>query len=468
MDCGQITNIFNHLQQKWHDHGELPLEIRREYLQRLVELLQNNSKEISKALNQDYSHRAEVETFFLELFPTIKAIKYCLKHTKKWSRLRKRSVSYLFHPAKAYIKPQALGVVGNMSPWNYPIYLSLVPVAYALAAGNRAMIKFSELTPNTGMLMEKLISQTFPENDIYLINGDIEVAKCFASLPFGHLIFTGSTEVGRQVMRAASDNLTPVTLELGGKSPALISTTCPDEYLPRLLMGKCFNAGQTCIAPDYILMPPEKADSFEQLARDFLSKRYPLMPNDSYYSSIVSESNFNRLIDFIDDAKQKGAKIISFGEPNMDSRKIPLTLIFNPSDEMKVMKEEIFGPILPIIKYDEYEQAIKHVKKHPDPLALYYFGQHKKEIEEISKRQLSGALTINDTIMHIAIDDLPFGGIGESGMGCYHGIEGFNRFSLLKPIFIQKKISPVTLLYPPYGKLMNILLTWIGKLKIKG
>lgn len=467
MDCEQVLMQFKHLQNEWRKQGELSLKTRRDYLKRIISLLENNCHDIGSSLNQDYSHRARTETYFLELFPTIKAIKYCLKHLNQWVKPKRRKVSYLFQPAKAYVKPQALGVVGNMSPWNYPIYLALVPAVYALSAGNRVMIKFSELTPKTGELMATLIQEAFPEGDVCLINGDVEVAKYFASLPFGHLIFTGSTTVGRHIMQAASEHLTPITLELGGKSPALVSTTCPDEYFQRLLMGKCCNAGQTCIAPDYLLLPEQQSEKFENIVNEFVNKRYPDMPDDDHYSSIITKSHFHRLMSMIEDAKEKGGKIISMGEPNERQRKIPLTLIFNVSDKMAVMNEEIFGPVLPIVKYDNFDQAVSYIDKHPNPLALYYFGNDKSEIDKVNSRHLSGALTINDTIMHIAIDDLPFGGVGESGLGCYHGKEGFERFSLMKPIFIQRKLSPVTWLYPPYGKLMKYFLTWIGRLKIK-
>ncbi|WP_367605594.1 coniferyl aldehyde dehydrogenase [Legionella sp. W05-934-2] len=467
MDCEQLAQRFELTVKTWRQQGDLPLSTRQDYLRRLADLLQEHAEDISAAINSDFLHRSTKETYFLELFPTLKAIKYCLKNMKKWAKPRRKKVSYLFQPAKAYVQPQALGVVGVISPWNYPLYLSLVPAAYALAAGNRVMIKFSELTPKTGELIASLIEKTFPKEDVCLINGDVTLGKRFASLPFGHLIFTGSTTVGRQVMRAASENLTPVTLELGGKSPALISTSCPDHYLHRLLMGKCFNAGQTCIAPDYVLMPTSATNRFEQLVREFIDKRYPNMPNNDHYSSIISPSHFQRLIRLLEDAKIKGATVICLGDINNELRKMPLTLVLNPSDDMILMQEEIFGPILPVIGYETFDQAVSYVDKHRNPLALYYFGKNKAEIELVSKRQLSGALTINDTIMHIAVDDLPFGGVGESGMGCYHGQEGFDRFSMLKPIFIQRNLAPASWLYPPYGKLMRLFLKWIGRLKFK-
>jgi len=315
--------------------------------------------------------------------------------------------------------------------------------------------------------LASLVHQAFPEGDVFVVNGDVAIAKHFADLPFGHLIFTGSTQVGYQIMRAASDHLTPVTLELGGKSPAVISRSCPDEYLPRLLMGKCLNAGQTCIAPDYALIPTAKVSGFQRVVAEFVKKRFPKMPNDRHYSSIVSTNHFQQLLTLMDEAKQKGAEIIPFGDISEAQRKIPLTLVLNPSDDMTVMKEEIFGPLLPVITYDDIDEAISQINKHPNPLALYYFGHDKEEIETISKRQLSGALTINDAITHVAIDDLPFGGVGESGIGCYHGREGFERFSLMKPVFIQRKIAPVTWLYPPYGKIIRLFLKWVGKLNIK-
>lgn len=467
MDCEQVKQQFQTLEQTWQQQGELSIDTRRDYLNRLLDMLVNHSEEIAASLNEDFSHRAKNETYFLELFPTIQAIKYCRNHMKGWAKRRRRKISILFKPARAYIQPQALGIVGNLSPWNYPINLALVPAAYAIAAGNRVMIKFSEFTPKTGALMERLIKEAFPEGDLLLINGGVEVAQCFSSLPFGHLIFTGSTQVGRHVMRAASDNLTPVTLELGGKSPAFISSTANDDYMDRLLIGKCFNSGQTCIAPDYVILPKGYSSRFEELAKSFVSRRYPTMPDDSHYTSIVSQEHFDRLLNIIDDAQAKGARVVSFGEVNKEKRKIPLTLVLGVSEEMVVMQEEIFGPILPVIEYDNFEQAVSLVDKHPSPLSLYYFGHDKSEMELLRKRQLSGCLTINDTVIHFAVDELPFGGVGNSGIGRYHGQEGFNRFSLLKPIFIQSQFSAITWLYPPYGKLMKFFLKYVAKLNMK-
>ena len=379
MECEQVKLQFNQLQHQWHEHGELSIDARRERLERLMNLLQSHCQEIAVAVKEDFSHRSITETYFLEIFPTIQAIKYCKKHLKKWSKPRKKAISFLFKPAKAYVQPQALGVVGNMSPWNYPVYLALVPAIYALSAGNRVMIKFSELTPKTGKLLEELIHNWFPEGDFCIINGDIDVAKCFSSLPFGHLIFTGSTQVGRQIMATASHQLTPVTLELGGKSPAVISDICSENLLDRLLVGKCFNAGQTCIAPDYVLMSSALADKFPDIVRTFLSNRYANMPNDEHYSSIITSQHFQRLIDMVVDAKEKGATVIEFGVANQKAKKFPLTLIFQPTNDMKIMQEEIFGPILPVLTYEAFSDVIKTIKNHANPLVIYYFGNKQDD-----------------------------------------------------------------------------------------
>lgn len=433
----------------------------------LKKSLQTHAEDLVKAVFQDFSHRARMETLFLELFPAIKAINYCIKHSKSWMRKRRRKVSWLFAPAHAHQMPQPLGVVGIMVPWNYPLYLAIVPMAYALAAGNRVMVKMSELSPQTGRLLDGLIKEAGLSDYIDIVNGEVEVAKEFASLPFGHLLFTGSTAVGKQVMRAASDNLTPVTLELGGKSPAVISKTVNEAYFDRLLMGKLFNAGQTCIAPDYLMIPKGWESKLANFAKQFIQNRYPQLMSNQDYSAIISEDHKNRLLDLLEDAKRKGADVQMLGDLKPQSRKIPLALVFNVDPSMRIMQEELFGPILPVMTYGHFKEAIQWINRLPNPLALYYFGADKDEIEALKKQTLSGSLSINETIIHIAVDDLPFGGVGASGMGVYHGREGFDIFSQLKPVFVQSRFSPFSWFYPPYGKLMRLLLTRLGGLQLK-
>lgn len=440
---------------------------RKEWLLALRKALQNEAENLAEAVNKDFTHRSIEETLFLEVFPTIKAINFCLKKMNSWVKQRSRKVSWLFFPARAYVMPQPLGVVGNLVPWNYPIYLALVPAIYALAAGNRVMIKMSELSLHTGLALQSLINSARINQHIQVINGDVEVSKQFASLNFGHLLFTGSTVVGKQVMKAASEHLTPVTLELGGKSPALLSSTMNFAYFNRLFMGKLFNAAQTCVAPDYLLTPSGWNKTIEEEFKKFITVHYPDLMNNESYSSIITAGHKQRLLDLLNDAESKGARIVSFGEQILESNKMPVYLVFGATHDMRVMQEEIFGPILPVLNYKSFNEAIEYVNSHPNPLALYYFGEDKAEIQLIQTQTLSGALTINETLMHIAIDDLPFGGVGASGMGHYHGQEGFDAFSKLKPVLIQRRISSVTWLYPPYGALVKLLLICVGGIKIK-
>ncbi|MCL9684591.1 coniferyl aldehyde dehydrogenase [Legionella maioricensis] len=462
-----LNTQFKHLQNEYQRNPYPSLTERKKLLLAIKKALQKNAYSLAEAVSKDFTYRAEQETLFLEIFPTIKAINFCLKKMKFWIKKKSRNVSWMLAPARAYLIPQPLGIVGIMVPWNYPVYLALVPAIYALASGNKVMIKMSELSPNTAQTLQLLFS-TLPVGDaIQIIDGDVELSKQFASLPFGHLLFTGSTSVGKSVMSMASKNLTPVTLELGGKSPAVLSSSMNPKYFKRLFMGKLFNAAQTCIAPDYLLIPDGWEEKIQEEFKNFIHTHYPDLMNNEHYSSIISEHHKQRLLELVQDARNKGAQVVTFGELNPANNKIPIYLLFGVTQEMKVMQEEIFGPILPIICYKAVNEAVEYIKSYPNPLALYYFGEDDAEIEYIQTQTLSGALTINDTIMHIAADDLPFGGVGMSGMGQYHGQEGFNTFSKLKPVFVQSRFSTISWLYPPYGRLLDMLLSKIGGIKIK-
>lgn len=440
---------------------------RKKFLKLLKSALQDQAYTLSAAVNKDFGHRSTDESLFLEIFPTIKAIDYCLKNIRSWMKGRNRKVSWMFMPARAYLVPQPLGVVGIMVPWNYPIYLSLVPALYALAAGNRVMIKMSELTPHTGKALQELIRSLDIGDFVSIVNGDVEVAKQFSSLPFGHLLFTGSTAVGKAVMKAASENLTPVTLELGGKSPAILSVSMKTAYFKRLFMGKLFNAGQTCIAPDYLLVPKGWYEKIEKEFAAFMQSHYPNLMNNDNYSSIISEDHKERLLALVTDAQDKGAQIITYGELSAETNKMPVYLILGVTLDMKLMQQEIFGPIIPVMQYQFLNEAVEFINSLPNPLALYYFGEDGAEKKFLKAKTLSGALTINDTLMHVAIDDLPFGGVGNSGMGYYHGQEGFDTFSKLKPVLVQRRFATATWFYPPYGKALRLLLSWVGGIKMK-
>ncbi|WP_232505576.1 aldehyde dehydrogenase family protein [Legionella clemsonensis] len=432
----------------------------------LRKLLQINAEEIARVVNTDFSHRARYETLLLEIFPAINAINYCLKNIKKWTKIRKRHVSWLFKPAYAYLLPQPLGVVGIIVPWNYPILLAIGPLVYALAAGNRVMIKMSEVTPETGHLLDRLIRSSRLENQVVIVNGDEQVAQKFTRLSFRHLLFTGSPTIGKLVMKEAAENLTPVTLELGGKSPAFVSMSVDERHFKRLFMGKMANAGQTCIAPDYLLIPENWEKRIEKGAEEFINTHYSRLLDNQDYSNIISAKHQERLMTLIDDACEKGARLVQMGG-NAQQGRLPFFLLFNVDNTMRVMQEEIFGPILPVMHYKSLTQAIQTINTYPNPLVIYYFGNDSEEIKIIKKNTLSGALTINDTLTHIAIDSLPFGGVGHSGMGHYHGQEGFDVFSKLKPVFVQRRFAITTWFYPPHGKLVNFLLSWVAGIHLK-
>ncbi|BCA95326.1 aldehyde dehydrogenase [Legionella antarctica] len=462
-----LNTEFKALQKEQQINSYPSYVERKRLLLALKKTLQKDACSLAEAISKDFTYRAAQETLFLEIFPTIKAINFCLKKLKLWMKKRSRNVSWMLAPARAYLLPQPLGIVGIMVPWNYPVYLALVPAVYALSAGNRVMIKMSELSPHTARALQSIIHSCSLEHSIQVIDGDVNVSRQFASLPFGHLFFTGSTSVGKSVMSTASKHLTPITLELGGKSPALLTSSMKIKYFKRLFMGKLYNAGQTCIAPDYLLIPKCWEEKVAEEFKKFIQIHYPDLMSNEHYSSIISEKHKQRLLALIQDARNKGADVVEFGKLDPANNKLPFFLLFGVTHEMKVMQEEIFGPILPVICYESVKEAVEYINSYPNPLALYYFGEDDKEIRYIQTQTLSGALTINDTIMHIAVDDLPFGGVGMSGMGEYHGQEGFDTFSKLKPVFVQSRYSTVSWFYPPYGRLLNMLLAIVGGIKIK-
>ncbi|MDI9818213.1 MULTISPECIES: coniferyl aldehyde dehydrogenase [unclassified Legionella] len=463
----ELEAVFKQLKQDFSVNPNLSQDERRKNLLLLKQLLQENASDLARAVSSDFSYRPYYETYLLEIFIALNAINYCLKHLKKWMKKRKRQVAWLFKPAHAYLLPQSLGVTGIIVPWNYPLLLALEPLIYALAAGNVVMIKMSELTPQTGATLSGLIKNSPLGRRVAIVNGDIEVSREFAGLPFAHLLFTGSTAVGKKIMEAAARNLTPVTLELGGKSPALVSKTINPNDFKRLFMGKLVNAGQTCIAPDYLLIPQGWEKRIENLLKDFIAHHYPQLPNNGDYCSVISDDHKERLEELIRDAREKGADIVQIGQEVEQGRKMPFFLLLNVNASMRVMQEEIFGPVFPVVAYDSFADAIDKINLLANPLVIYYFGDDRKEKEMLQKKTLSGALSINDTLTHVAIDDLPFGGVGASGMGHYHGQEGFDLFSKLKPVFVQKRLSPVTWFYPPHGKLVHYLLTWIAGIRLK-
>jgi acyl-CoA reductase-like NAD-dependent aldehyde dehydrogenase len=379
---------------------------------------------------------------------------------------QRRAVSLWFQPGRAEVISQPIGVAGIIVPWNYPIYLAVGPLVGALAAGNRALVKMSEFAPSTGALFDALVRSRFAADEVRVVNGDAEVARAFAALPFDHLLFTGSTGVGRAVMRAAADNLTPVTLELGGKSPAIVGPDYPiARAAERILIGKCMNAGQTCIAPDYALVPAGRVREFVDAARRTVAECYPDPLRSPDYTAIVNDRHFARLAGYLDEARARGAEIVALApnaSPDAATRRFPPMIVLGAPGDCRLMREEIFGPILPIVPYAELDDALAYVNERPRPLALYCFDRDARRIDRVLTGTVAGGVTINDTILHIAQESLPFGGVGPSGMGEYHGREGFEAFSKRKAVFRQSRLNTMGLFKPPYGKrferLVNFLL----------
>jgi coniferyl-aldehyde dehydrogenase len=450
--------------------GAPSYEERIRSLEKLEQALVSRKNAIADAVSRDFGNRSRHETLVSEVFLVVSAIKHARAHLRDWMEPEEREVGFVFLPASVQVVPQPLGVVGIISPWNYPVQLALSPLVGALAAGNRAMIKPSELVPETSALLRDLVADTFPADQVTVVTGGVEVGEAFARLPFDHLVFTGSTRVGKIVMRAAAENLVPVTLELGGKSPTIVGHDFdPRTAAERIMAGKLFNAGQTCIAPDYVMVPAGTRDAFVDACKAAVAKMYPTLANNPDYTSIINDRHRARLESYLRDAKTRGARVVELnpaGEPLDEggggggpaARKMAPVLVLDPSEEMTVMQEEIFGPILPVMTYQKLDDAIAYVNDHPRPLALYYFGHDKASIDRVLSETISGGVTINETMLHIAQDDVPFGGVGPSGMGHYHAKEGFDSFTKKKPVYRQPRIHTLGLLRPPYGKTVDWLL----------
>jgi coniferyl-aldehyde dehydrogenase len=443
--------------------GTVPAETRIAWLDKLERMLLRRKEDIARAVAKDFGCRSRVESLVAELMVPVESIRHTRAHLREWMAPRRAQVSWLFQPGRAEVIPQPLGVVGIIAPWNYPVHLATAPLVGALAAGNGAFLKPSELTPVTGELLREMVEDTFEPDHVAVALGGPEVGEAFASLPFDHLVFTGSTRVGRAVMRAAAEHLVPVTLELGGKSPVLLSRDVQiATAATRIMSGKLFNAGQTCIAPDYALVPAEKLDAFVEACQRAVAQLYPTVQGNGDYTSIVNDRHFARLRSYLDDARAKGARVIEVnpgGEAaDPTTRKLFPTLVLDVTDEMAVMQEEIFGPILPVRGYTTLDEAIGYVNDRPRPLALYYFGSDKHETQRVLQETVSGGVTVNDVMLHIAQHDMPFGGVGASGMGAYHGQTGFDTMSKLKPVFYQATLNGTGLLRPPFGRMMDAVL----------
>ncbi len=443
--------------------AELPVgaAARKDRLKRCIAMIVEHRDRWTAALSEDFGHRSVEQSEMTDLVGSVGPAKHALANLDKWMRPEKRKVQFPLGllGAKGVIEHQPKGVVGVIAPWNFPVNLTMGPIAGAFAAGNRVMVKSSEFTPTVAALFEELGAQYFSREEAAFFSGGPDVGQDFAGLPFDHLIFTGATGIGKHILHAAADNLTPVTLELGGKSPTIIGRSADlTQATQRIAMGKMLNAGQICLAPDYLMVPKEKEEEVVAGMKSAVSLMYPTLLENPDYTSVINARHRDRLQSYLVDAEAKGAEIVEVNPANEDFGasnriKMPLYLVRNPTDDMKVMQEEIFGPVLPIKTYERVEEAIDYVNRNDRPLGLYYFGQDSGEQRQVLDRTISGGVTVNDVVFHVSMEDLPFGGVGPSGMGSYHGIDGFRTFSHAKSVYRQPKINVAKLagFMPPYG-----------------
>ncbi|MBY6188153.1 coniferyl aldehyde dehydrogenase [Marinobacter hydrocarbonoclasticus] len=444
------------------------LEARKAKLENLKAALLAHQDALCNALSQDFGHRATYDTLLSDIMPCVGNIDYTLKRLNGWMKPSRRSPGLLLSPASVTVHYQPLGVVGIMVPWNFPVMLSIGPLITVLAAGNRAMIKLSEFTPATNKAIRALLADAFDEDEVAVIEGEADAAAAFSALPFDHLLFTGSTAVGKHVMRAAAENLTPVTLELGGKSPTIIGPDIDiDTAVERMIWGKCLNAGQICTSPDYVLLPRDKMDAFARAYQARFARFYPKGLASQDYTSVVNPRQYQRLVDTLEDAVAKGAKPIPATDVHRDddNHRMATVMLTNVSDDMRVMQEEIFGPLLPLVPYDSMDDAIAYIQARPRPLALYLMSFDNALQQRVLEETHAGGVSLNDTVLHVAAEDAPFGGIGPSGMGHYHGHEGFLTFSKAKTVLKRGKFNSAKFVHPPYGGMIHKLML---KLFIRG
>jgi coniferyl-aldehyde dehydrogenase len=432
------------------------LQQRLDRLARLRAAISENEARIEQAISADFGHRSTTETAIAETLLVLGEIRHAAKHLKKWMAPQRVSTALQFMPARNRLIPQPLGVVGIIAPWNYPLQLTLAPAVGALAAGNRVMIKPSELVPRFSALLKEVIAAKFDAAEIVVTGIDDDIAITFASLPFDHLIFTGSTRVGRLVAEAAGRNLTPVTLELGGKSPVIVDRSADlGQAAQRIAYAKLLNAGQTCIAPDYALVPQGKVQDFADRVQANMLTMFGTDPDNKDYTSIVSDRHYARLEGLVADAAAKGATVMQAAKPNdpgwKSKRKFPPTIVVGAASDMAIMQEEIFGPLLPIMGYRDAGEPVAYINRHDRPLALYWFGKDDAARDEVLARTISGGVTVNDCLFHFTQINQPMGGVGASGTGAYHGEWGFRTLSKLKPVFYRSALNRLADLYPPYG-----------------
>jgi coniferyl-aldehyde dehydrogenase len=467
----ELARLFERQRAAHLATASVPARTRIDRLQRALDLLVTHQGDFCQAAASDFGQRPSAVTQFMDLVPAVLALKYARRHVRRWMRPQRYRVGWPFGVpgVRAEVVRQPLGVVGLISPWNFPVNLTFGPLAGILAAGNRCLIKPSEVTPAVSALMQRLVAQAFDPSEVSVVTGGPEIAQAFSQLPFDHLLFTGSTAIGQRVMAAAAANLVPVTLELGGKCPVVVGRSAVlARTVGRILLAKLANAGQMCIAPDYVYLPHDSIDSFVREARRWMQSAYPVVPGNPDYTGLINEQHALRAAQLLADAQAKGAQIVElWAAPGGagERRLMTPTLILGATDDMRVMQEEIFAPILPLRSYERIEQVISDINGRPHALALYYFGSDPAEQAEVLARTRSGGVTVNDIAMHFLAESLPFGGVGASGIGAYHGEEGFRRFSHARSVFHQTRLDVAGLigLRPPYGR----RLSWMLKLLIR-
>lgn len=458
-----MLTLLAHQKNSFIKEGYVSAETRIDRLDRLYKMIGHNQQEIIQACNQDFGNHSNHQAQMSEVLAIMDGIQLSIKHLRSWMKDEKRKVQFPLNlmGAKARVEYKPKGVIGNLSTWNFPVYTAILPLAGIFAAGNRGMLKMSELTPATAALLQHLISKYFNTTECVAITGGPDIGAEFAALPLDHLIFTGGTNIGKHILQAAAQNLTPVTLELGGKSPVIVGRSYDiTKAAERVMTGKALNQGQACLGPDYCFVAKENKDSFINAAVSYYSSLFPTILDNPDYTSVINARHYQRLAGMIQDAKDKGANVIEINPANEDLskqkegfHKIAMTLVIDPSDDMRVMQEELFGPVMCIKTYDKIDDCIDYINARPRPLGLYYFGKDKQEENLVLNNTISGGVTINDVMAHSSCDDLPFGGIGDSGMGHYHGFDGFRTFSHARAIYRQTKIDVMKLagMLPPYG-----------------
>ncbi len=458
----QPEDILSLQRKAYLRDGPPDLAQRKDDIEKLQRAVKKEAETIASVVSADFGNRSRHETLLADVWPVVSSARQTLKNLGDWMEPQRVSVGLQLQPGRAHILYQPLGVVGIISPWNYPFQLAMLPLIAALSAGNRIMLKPSELTPRTSDFLAEFLGKLFPEEKVATVLGGPAVGAAFAALPFDHLFYTGSTSVGRRVMRAAAENLTPVTLELGGKSPAIIgSDAALRAAADSIATGKLLNAGQTCVAPDYVLVPEKLRDKFIGLLQDTIKKFYPTLRTNPDYTSIINARHYERVMQYIEEAREQGTQIIEINPAGEQlppqERKIAPTLLIDPPEDLAVMREEIFGPVLPVKSYRSLDEAIDYVNGGPRPLALYYFGRDKADRDKVLKHTTSGGASVNETLMHVVVENLPFGGIGASGMGAYHGEYGFQTFSHRKGVFLQSRFNAARLTRPPFGRVADMM-----------